>query len=330
MIRPFTNEKRKMDNYVTNRTIQVRAWIYSVVLYAALLLMLYFIKIVYNPPREDEGLGVDLNYGVDLVGAGELQTMNKANASKNAYDVKPEAGARAQVKPTPVPARPETQKAVSKAAPARILTATEDTKVTVKEPAEKSKPVARPAAETAKAVPEKVAPAAPPQRTVDNSSIMKKSSGAGGTTGSNGTTGAREGVGGNNNGDGKAGEVGDKGDPRGTPDGKSLYGNPGKGGPGSGGSGGSGTSVSISGWKNKGNLNINKDNSSETGTIVFDVVINDFGDVISIKNRATPLSPSVVNYYRDQIRTKLKSTLQAEGTPPSRSSGTITIRITRG
>lgn len=322
-----------MDNYIENKAIQTRAWTYSIVLYAGLLLTLYFIKIVYEPPQEDLGFGVDLNYGVDLVGSGDIQTLNKANDSKNAYDVKPEAGAKANVKATPTPAKPkpEAQKKVEKATPPKVLTADEDTKVTVKEPVEKTKPVAKPAAETSKAVPEKTNPApVQPPRTVDNSSIMKKSSGSGGATGSNGTTGTRDGVGGNNNGDGKPGEVGDKGDPRGTPDGKSLYGNPGKGGSGSGGSGGSGTSVSISGWKNKGNLNITKDNSSETGTIVFDVVINDFGDVINIKNRPTSLSPSVVSYYREQIRSKLKSTLQAEGTPPNRSSGTITIRITRG
>ncbi len=319
-----------MDNYIESKNIQTRAWSYSVVVYAALLLLLYFIKIVYEPPREEMGLGVDLNYGVDLVGSGDLQTMNKANASKNAYDVKPEAGTRANVKATPAPSvpKPETQKSV--AAPVtKVLTADEDTKVTVNE--SKSKPEAKPAAETSKATPAKTTPApVQPPRTVDNSSIMKKSSGSGGSTGSNGTTGTRDGVGGNNNGDGKPGEVGDKGDPRGTPDGKSLYGNPGTGGAGSGGSGGSGTSVSISGWKNRGSLHINKDNSSETGTLIFDVVINDFGDVINIKNRATSLSPSVVSYYREQVRSKLKATLQAEGTPPSRSTGTITIRITRG
>jgi protein TonB len=305
--------------------IQTKAWTYSVVLYAGLLLALYFIKIVYEPPQEEVAFGVDLNYGVDLVGSGDIQTLNKANPSKNAYDVKPEAGPKTIEKPTPAPSRPKPQPVV-KSAPAKVLTSNEDTKVTVKEPVKTSKPAESKATEakpTETKAPVK-APVEAPARTVDNSSIMKKSSGSGGSSGSNGTVGTRDGVGGNNNGDGKAGEVGDKGDPRGTPDGKSLYGNPGKGG------GSSGTSVNISGWKNRGNLNINKDNSNETGTIVYEVVINDFGDVISIKNRATNLSPSVVSYYREQIRSKLKATLQAEGTPPSRSTGTITIRISRG
>lgn len=305
--------------------IQTKAWTYSVILYAGLLLALYFIKIVYEPPQEEVAFGVDLNYGVDLVGSGDIQTLNKANDSKNAYDVKPEAGPKTLEKAAPAPSKPKPQP-VAKATPTKVLTADEDTKVTVKEPIKMTKPAP---AKTVDAKPTETkapakAPVEAPARTVDNSSIMKKSSGSGGSSGSNGTVGTRDGVGGNNNGDGKPGEVGDKGDPRGTPDGKSLYGNPGKGG------GSSGTSVNISGWKNRGNLNINKDNSSETGTIVYEVVINDFGDVISIKNRATNLSPSVVSYYREQIRSKLKATLQAEGTPPSRSTGTITIRISRG
>ncbi len=316
-----------MENLLEDKNIQTKSWAYSTLVYAGLLLTLYFIKIAYEPPKEEVAFGVDLNYGVDLIGSGNIQTTNKANDSKNNYDVKPEAGPKANVKETPIvnKPKPEPQKTVTKTTPAKVLTANEDTKVTIKKPAENAKPTVKetPATNPAPKTTSNPTPASPP-RTVDNSSIMKKSSGSGGTSGSNGTTGNRDGVGGNNNGDGKPGEVGDKGDPRGTLDGKSLYGNPGSGG------GKSGTSVSISGWKNRGNLNISKDNSSETGTIVYEVVINDFGDVINIKNRPTSLSPSVVSYYREQIRSKLKSTLQAEGTPPSRSSGTITIRITRG
>jgi protein TonB len=297
-----------VENSIEDKNIQTKSWTYSVVVYAALLLTLYFIKIAYEPPREEVAFGVDLNYGVDLIGSGDIQTTNKANASKNNYDVKPEAGPKVttppvETKPKPTP---QPQKTVTKTNPPKVLTASEDTKVTVKTSPETAKPTTK---STAPATPAPtktttVTPT-PAPRSVDNSSIMKKSSGSGGSGNSNGTTGTRDGIGGNNNGDGKPGEVGDKGDPRGT-------------------------SVSISGWKNRGNLSISKDNSSETGTIVFDVVINDFGDVINIKNRATSLSPSVVGYYREQIRAKLKSTLQAEGTPPARSSGTITIRITRG
>ena len=62
-----------------------KAWVISISIYIALLAALYFIKIVYEPIVELEALGVDLNYGVDLIGSGDIQTLNKANASKNNY-----------------------------------------------------------------------------------------------------------------------------------------------------------------------------------------------------------------------------------------------------
>lgn len=299
-----------------------KAWIISLSIYATFLAALYFIKIAYEPVEEPIALGVDLNYGVDLVGSGDIQTLNKANASKNNYDVKP-AEKTPETKPQktqytkPEVSKPTPQKSVSK--PAAVLTSDEDTKVTYKKATEPAKTTSN-SSNSTKSSP---MPAPPkPQPTVDQGSIFKKSSNSGSS--SNGTVGTRSGVGGNNNGDGKPGEVGDKGDPRGTLDGKSLYGNPGKGG------GSSGASVSISGWKNRGPLNIPKDNSNETGRIRFKVVIDDYGDVVKIDVLETSVSPSVTNYYKSQITRQLKSNLVPEGTPPPRSNGTITINITRG
>ncbi len=270
-------------------------------------------------------MGVDLNYGLDLVGSGNIQTTNKANNSKNNYDVKPEES-ESNPKPTPVkssPPKPVAAAVKTPPAPSNVLTSDEDSKVIVKKPTETTKPVSKPNTEvkaTTKTTTAPVVAPSTPQRSVDNGSLFKKPAGS---SGSNGTTGTRSGVGGNNNGDGNPGEVGDKGDPRGTLDGKSLYGNPGKGG-------GSGASVSISGWKNRGPLNITKDKSSETGRIVFKVVIDETGDIISISVSETSVSPSVTNYYKNQVTQKLKSNLIPVGTPNSRSPGTITINITRG
>jgi outer membrane biosynthesis protein TonB len=306
---------------------QAKAAGISIVLYSFILISLYLIKIAYEPVAEPIAMGVDLNYGVDLVGSGDIQTTNKANSSKNNYDVKPEENkVISKPKPTkvvePKPVKPP-EKAIS--APSKILTAEEDSKVTVKKPSETTKPSTKPSLDNSTKTTSKPAvnPTPPqPQRIVDNGSLFKKPTS--GTSGSNGTTGTKSGLGGNNNGDGKPGEVGDKGDPRGTLDGKSLYGNPGKGG------GSSGASVSISGWKNKGPLNIPKDNSSETGRIRFKVVIDETGEVIAISVLESSLSPSITNYYKDQIKRKLKANLIPEGNPNGNSNGTITINITRG
>ncbi len=314
-------------DYKTNKT---KAFITSAFLYACLLAGLYFLKIAYTPVVEIEALGVDLNYGVDLVGTGDLQTLNNANASKVEEEMKPDKGADKpkEVKAKPVP-QPVEKAPAPKPAKSNILTADEDTKVTASESKTKTKPSPVAAEEKvkpkveAKPVPvSKPSPPAPPARTVESASTMKKN--PNGSAGSNGTVGNKAGVGGNNNGDGKPGEVGDKGSPNGTLDGGSLYGNKGKPG------GSSGSTVSISGWKNKGPLNIPKDNSNETGRIKFKVVIDDYGDVQRIDVIETSVSPSITNYYKNQIMSKLKANLIPEGTPPPKSTGTITINITRG
>ena len=270
---------------------------------------------------------MDLNYGVDLIGSVDIQTLIKVNASKNNYDVKPaEKETEKKVSPVKPQAvekiKTEATKVISKQPP--VITSDEDTKVVVKKTTENAKPTVKPVeslpTKSKSSAPE--TPKAEPKRNVDEGSIFKKSSGN--PSNSNGAVGTKNGVGGNNNGDGKAGEVGDKGDPKGTLDGKSIYGKPGTGG------GNSGAMVSISGWKNKGPLNIPKDNSSETGKIKFKVIVDDFGDIVKIDVVETSVSPSVTNYYKNQITQKLKSNLVPEGTPPPRASGTITINITRG
>jgi periplasmic protein TonB len=317
------NTFSEQEDYKTNKLKSLGV---STIVYAGILLTLYLLKISYEPKEEIDILGVDLNYGVDLVGSGDLQTLNKANPSPVKEEMMPDKGVEKPVsaKPTPAPAPKE----IAKPAKANVITADEDTKVTASKSDNKTKTNPTPVSETKPKVVSPPAPKpveskpAPPARNVESGSIMKKN--PNGSAGSNGTVGNKAGIGGNNNGDGKKGEVGDKGDPRGTLDGKSLYGNPGKGG------GASGTSVSISGWKNKGPLNIPKDGTNEAGIIKFRVTIDDFGDVQRIDVIESSLSPSVTNYYKSQITKRLKSNLIPEGTPPPMSKGTITINITRG
>ncbi|MFN8430432.1 MAG: hypothetical protein U0V04_10675 [Spirosomataceae bacterium] len=315
-----------MQTINQSRSHEVKAWGISIFIYAAILVSLYLIKIVYEPV-EELAMGFDLNYGVDLVGSGNIQTHNQANDSKENFEAAPPSGNESPKKVEISKPEPVVEKSIPiKTSPSKVITSDEDTKVTMKESKEPAKP-SKPVAESNNNTTKTTAPPAPKERTVDNGSIFKKPGSGGGN--SNGTIGTKSGIGGNNNGDGKPGEVGDKGDPRGTVDGKSMMGKPGKGGNGNGGTG-SGTSVNISGWKNKGPLNIPKDNSSETGRIKFKVIIDDFGDVQRIDVIETSLSPSVTNYYKTQITKKLKTNLVPEGTPPPRSTGTITINITRG
>ncbi|UBM59463.1 hypothetical protein LAG90_02175 [Marinilongibacter aquaticus] len=310
-----------MEIAATDKEYKLEALGISAGFYVVFIVALVFFKIVYEAPEEEIAMGVDLNYGIDLTGYGDIQTTNKANDSKNAYDVKPadEASAEKNVsKPVPTPPQPKkaspkpTPTKASKA-PAVITSEAEETPVVMKKT-----PTRTSTAKSSAPAPVETKPTPPaPPRSVDKGSVMKKK---GSGSNSNGTTGTRDGIGGNNNGDGAPGAVGDQGDPRGTPDGKSLYGNPGKGGSG-------GASVAISGW-NRRSFSLPKDDTSETGRIVFKVTVDDRGNVVSIVPTQSTVSPSVTNFYKTYIQRRLGNYLTPQGTPPPRSSGTITINIT--
>jgi len=334
-------QSASLDN--ENKQNQTTAFLLSLVIYALFLGLLFFLELIYTPPEEIDG--VELNYGIDLVGTGDIQTTNKANISPNNYDVKPSEKDETEAKPlktkpivTPLPVE-KVEKVKVKEAPSKPVITADDEKspITEKEntkPVKKveTKPVTNPTPVEIKnkPAPAKVEPPKPEpvKRSVEEGSIMKKGgtgsgSGAKSNSSSNGTIGTRDGVGGNNNGDGKNGEVGDKGDPRGTPDGKSMMGKPGKGGSSGAAIGG------LSGW-NKRKLSLPNDGSSETGKIVFKVTVDDSGDVIGISVVSSTVSPSVQNFYKKYIQQKLSSVLSPEGTPPPRATGTITINIQSG
>jgi protein TonB len=311
-----------MELVIDNSQHKFKAFGISTGLYALFLTALFFFKIIYEPKEEELALGVDLNYGIDVTGYGNIQTTNKANDSKNDYDVKPADNSTSQkevIKPQPAVTPPpasvqKTPQVKTQRTPPVITSDAEESPVTMKK---------TPTTATAK-VSESPAPSPPkpapvaPARSVDQGSVMKK---AGSGSNSNGTTGNRDGIGGNNNGDGRPGAVGDQGDPRGTPDGKSLYGNPGTGG-------GSGSSISgLNGWSKK-PLSVPKDQSSETGRIVFRVSVDNRGEVISIVTQQSTVSPSVTDFYKTYIQRNLGRFLSPQGTPPAKSEGTITINIT--
>lgn len=298
---------------------RVKAFSFSIIAYAIFITALVFMTISYTPEEEFMAMGVDLNYGVDLVGYGNNQTLNKANPSpvneemalSSSEDNTPNE-ARPVSKPQPVKPTPQNNKVVKAKTQATKKVITSDLDKTPVRTTTKSSP----APTQASSPPSEVAPPSPPARSVDNSSIFKK---RGSSSNSNGTVGTKEGIGGNNNGDGKPGDVGDQGSPQGTLDGKSLYGSPGGGGAG-------GASVSISGWRKK-NITLPKDKTNETGKIVFEVTVNDLGTLTRIRATSSTVSPTVVKFYEDYLKKNLSSFLSPQGTPPPSSSGSITIII---
>ncbi|GAB3866547.1 hypothetical protein GCM10028824_07280 [Hymenobacter segetis] len=246
------------------------------------VLLLLFIFSVFkgpNPPLAPlgGGDGVELNYGLDEAGSGNVQSMATANNSPTREDSRPpQASPDPQPRPvavaTPDPTPPSQEKIITSEAEESPVSA-----APVETPAPPKEEV-----KAAPKVPRKVAVTFAP-----------KGSATGGGNGVNGTSNAPTG---NNNGD-HPGTVGDQGDPNGTLDATALYGAPGRGGSGSSpGSGG----LEMSGWRfeSKPVVESVDDNS---GVIRFKIKITADGEVESVTKVSGNVSPAQEKLCRDKL-----------------------------
>lgn len=304
--------------FENEREAQLLAATGAFVTTALLFVVLLYFRLSYTVPQPPPIEFVEVNFGTDNVGSGRIQTYNKPSDSKRAVDVKkaedkpnPKVTTTNRLERTPVTPVPK----VVEAKTAKVIrerpdiTSKSESPVTTPERPEPKKAAAT--APTPAPAPARSEPAKKVE-TVDPNALYKRSSGGGG---SNGTVGRESGTGGNNNGDNKSG-VGDKGNPGGKIDAKGLYGNPG--------GSGSGVDFSVSGWSMSGRPNVN-DDSDETGIIIFELKVDQSGDIISVRTKQTTVSPSVVDVYKKAVL-RLRLVPKSSVTPPV-STGTIRFTI---
>ncbi|RSK25207.1 hypothetical protein [Hymenobacter metallilatus] len=280
------------------------ALIGTVVLHAALAAL--FIFTVFkgpDPPLEAlGGDGVELNYGVDEVGSGDIQSQAPANESQNREDSRPPAA-----QPDPTPPQPTAQPDPTPPSEARVVTSeAEESPVT-------APPVEKPAPPREEVKPE------PPRPKVDQRAVFtpRANRAEGGGNGVNGTSNAPTG---NNNGD-NPGTLGDKGDPRGTYGGTAYSGEPGSGGRGtSPGSGG----LEMAGWAIVSKPSVAAlDNNS--GSVRFKIKINADGEVESVTKVSGTVSAAQERACRDELlKLEFRRTSSAEGG----ATGFYTFRFT--
>jgi hypothetical protein len=254
-----------------------------------LVLLCFFIKFNGpNPPLDViGGDGVELNYGLDEAGSGDIQTMATANASQNREDSRPPA---AQPDPTPQPAQPRVEAAAAPAQPEaqeKVITSdAEDASVTAP-PVEKPAPVAREAVRET-----------PKPREQPRTLYTPKGSTAGVASG-NGVAGTSSAPTGNSNGD-HPGTVGDQGDRNGSLDAKALYGAPGSGGSGSRPGSGGGSGLEMSGWRFD-NTPVVEALDDNPGVVRFKIKITDDGEVESVTKVSGNVSPAQEKLCRDKL-----------------------------
>ena len=249
-------------------------------IHALLLLLLFFVVFRGPDPPLTElgGTGVELNYGLEEAGAGDIQSTAPANDSPNREDSRPPA-------PNPDPQPQAVEAAADPTPPAEERLITSD--------AEESPVAAAPVEETPAPPKEQVRETPRPPRKVAVT-FTPKGNADGGGNGQNGTSNAPTG---NNNGD-RPGTVGDQGDPRGTLNGDALYGNPGKGGDGRGGSGGG--SLDMPGWAFDDVPSISKIDDTN-GLARFKIKISSDGEVESVTKISSNLSPAQEKAVRDAL-----------------------------
>ena len=284
----------------------------TAVLMSVLIIAMMFMRIFTSLPKDPVIEYVEVNFGLDAAGSGKVQTLNRASDSPRAEDVK-KADDTPKQKAVPKVTPPPTPKIEAK--PAKVIAIKPPITTKVESPVEASEKVTKPTKTIPKETPkplETPKPEPKPEKKIDDNALFKKSSGA---SGSNGTSGKASGTGGNNNGD-KPGSVGDQGNPKGKIDAGSLYGKPG--------GSSQGVALNISGWGMGSRPQVN-DDSDESGKIVFEIKVDDSGDILSVRVKETTVSQSVVELYKRAVN-KMKLVPKSDNVPPV-STGTLTFII---
>ncbi|WP_226389466.1 energy transducer TonB [Penaeicola halotolerans] len=273
---------------------------------AAVLLLLIFLIAWKEPNPPIPEYGISLNIGFGNPGSDNIESTNPSTntESESIEDSAPiesvEEAIEEVAKPTPVPAKQVPTKEVVEA----VQKTPSAVKAEEKKVEEKKEEVKEPVKETPKEEVKKVEPPKP---------NPMGQYGAGGTSG----TSSEAAKGGNQ---GTSTQTGNAGDPKGTVDGKGLY--------GAGGSSGTdGSSLNMSGWIWDSKPNP-KDNISNTnGRIVFEIKIDDKGEVISVRTIEKNVSPAVEQIYKREVEQLTFRKLQSNTKAASQSVGTITFLI---
>ncbi|HZX73542.1 MAG TPA: hypothetical protein VFE57_03915 [Cyclobacteriaceae bacterium] len=274
------------DQQKKNRIISLAT---SVGLHALLLLVFLFMMSLRPPYPPAPEYGIELNFGLDQAGFGDIQPEVPVGTQEETKDdvvaTKPESAPQPEVK----------EEVVQK-----TLTSDDESSVALKEEKKEIKKV-----EPVKEKPKEVKPTSNPAAEYTKP-----------TTTDNKTAGStKEGTPGNQ-GD-KLGTTGDQGNPEGSLNASALYGK-------QGGGGGGGFALNMSGWSWDETPSAPKLPDNENGQVTFEITVDENGDIVKIETRERSLSPAAEKICKDEIlkRSLLKT---SAGQAPPFSKGRITF-----
>lgn len=271
----------------------------------AVLFVLMFLLVAYrapDPPLSDLGAGIELNIGFDDEGGGDDPMItpvgDNGDQQEEVQDQTQDAQQQEEVKE---PVTEETKTEAPKE-DEKLITADDESSVVIKK-----KDEVKPADKPKEKVEEKK-PEVKPEKPQAVFKPTERKSESDGKTG-----GAKEGTSGSEGDD--AGKTGNKGKPEGT-----LV----KGGQYTGTPGGGGSSLELSGWAWDQKPNPDVPNN-ESGRLVFEIKVDENGDIISIKTLERSVSQEAEQICRKEIQ-KLSFT-QTGTNVPAISTGKITFVV---
>jgi periplasmic protein TonB len=257
----------------------------SLGIHGALLIIFFFLMAwrAPNPPLPE--FGVELNFGLDDEGGGEVQPQEQLGSEQPVED---------QLKPEEV--QPQQESKVEEKPEEPVVSNVESPVVVKEVKTEKKEPV--------KDKPkEKVAETKPKEEKKEVKETAK-------------ATETKKGKDVPSHGD-NPGKMGDKGSPEGKPDAKALYGKQGGGGGGDG-----PISLNMSGWTWADQPRVPDLPDNEDGRIEFEIECDESGDIIGITTLQRGLSPRAEQLLKDEIR-KNSLVRTSGGKVPERSKGKV-------
>ncbi len=270
-------------------------WITSVGIHAAVFLLLFFMVAwrAPNPPLPE--YGIELNFGLDDQGSGDLQPQTPVGNNAEGEEKPVETSAQQTQESKEQPAEQASEENTNETAVEEQAVSKVESPVKLKEQKKEQKEQ-KVVKEDTKAVPAK-------ETVNDNKTDNKKDVAA-----------VAKGEPGNQGDDKKA--VGDKGSEQGKIDAKALYGTPGGGG------GGNGIDLQMAGWAWAEQPQIPDLPDNENGRVVFEIECDENGDITGITTIERSLSPKAEQLLKDEIRRNSLQKLSA-GRAPERSKGKI-------
>ena len=271
----------------------------------AVLFVLMFLLVAYrapDPPLSDLGSGIELNIGFDDEGGGDDPMITPVGDNGDQQEEVQDQTKNDQQEEVKETVKEET-KAEAPKEDEKLITSDDESSVVIKEKKDEVKPADKPKEKVEEKKPE-VKPEKPQAVFKPTEKKTESDVNAGGS---------KEGTAGSEGDD--EGKTGNKGKPEGTlVKGGQYTGTPGGGGPG----------LELSGWA----WNQKPDpqlSNNESGRLVFEIKVDENGDIISIKTLERSVSQEAEQICRKEIQ-KLSFT-QTGTNVPAISTGKITFVV---